>query len=136
MKITVETVVNAPVARVWQAWTNPADIVEWNFASPDWHCPSAQVDLRVGGSYLARMEAKDGSFGFDFGATITALEPQAFLQYDIGDGRMVDVRFKPEPDGVRVVESFDAEDENAAEMQRAGWQAILDNFRKHVEGGV
>lgn len=135
MKITVETIVNAPIARVWKAWTDPADIVRWNFASPDWHCPSAHVDLRVGGVYGSRMEAKDGSFGFDFGATISALEPEALLQYDIGDGRKVDVRFVQTAAGVQVTESFDAEDENSAEMQRQGWQAILDNFRKHVEAG-
>jgi len=134
MQITVETTVDAPIARVWDAWTNPVDIVKWNFASPDWHCPSAHVDLRVGGVYGSRMEAKDGSFGFDFGATISALEPEALLQYDLGDGRKVDVRFAQTETGVRVAESFDAEDENSAEMQRAGWQAILDNFRKHVEG--
>ena len=136
MKITVETHVNASLPRVWEAWTTPADIVKWNFASPDWHCPSAHVDLRVGGVYGSRMEAKDGSFGFDFGATISALEPQALLQYDIGDGRKVDVRFSQTASGVQVSESFDAEDVNTAERQRQGWQAILDNFRKHVEGGV
>ncbi|MEN9307783.1 MAG: hypothetical protein RL173_1715 [Fibrobacterota bacterium] len=136
MKITVETIVNAPISRVWEAWTNPADIVKWNFASPDWHCPSAHVDLRVGGVFGSRMEAKDGSFGFDFGATISALEPEALLQYDLGDGRKVDVRFAQTASGVQVTESFDAEDENSAEMQRAGWQAILDNFRKHVEAGA
>jgi len=134
MKISVETVVDAPLARVWEAWTNPVDIVKWNFASSDWHCPSAHVDLRVGGVYGSRMEAKDGSFGFDFGATISTLEPEALLQYDIGDGRKVDVRFAQTASGVQVTESFDAEDENSAEMQRQGWQAILDNFRKHVEG--
>jgi uncharacterized protein YndB with AHSA1/START domain len=134
MKITVETIVNAPIARVWEAWTTPADIVKWNFASPDWHCPSAHVDLRVGGVFGSRMEAKDGSFGFDFGATISALEPKSLLQYDLGDGRKVDVRFAQTASGVQVTESFDAEDENSAEMQRTGWQAILDNFRKHVEG--
>jgi len=136
MQITVETIVNAPISRVWEAWTNPADIVKWNFASPDWHCPSAHVDLRVGGVFGSRMEAKDGSFGFDFGATISALEPEALLQYDLGDGRKVDVRFAQTASGVQVTESFDAEDENSAEMQRAGWQAILDNFRKHVEAGT
>lgn len=136
MQITVETIVNAPLSRVWEAWTNPVDIVEWNFASPDWHCPSAHVDLRVGGVYGSRMEARDGSFGFDFEATISALEPLASLQYDLGDGRKVDVRFLQTAAGVQVIESFEAEDENSAEMQRQGWQAILDNFRKHVEAGV
>ncbi|MEK7394853.1 MAG: SRPBCC family protein [Fibrobacterota bacterium] len=135
MKISVETTVDSSLARVWEAWTNPVDIVKWNFASDDWHCPSSHVDLRVGGVYGSRMEAKDGSFGFDFGATISALEPEALLQYDLGDGRKVDVRFTQTDSGVRVTESFDAEDENSAEMQRTGWQAILDNFRKHVEAG-
>lgn len=135
VRITVETVVKAPVDRVWEAWTTPADIVQWNFASPDWHCPHAYVDLQVGGTYGARMEAKDGSFGFDFGAEITGLEPCAFLQYELGDGRTVDVRFTEQADGVLVSESFEAEDVNSAEMQRQGWQAILDNFRLHVEAG-
>lgn len=134
MKITVKTVVAAPLARVWEAWTTPADIVLWNFASQDWCCPSAEVDLRVGGAWKARMEAKDGSFGFDFEANISALEPCSLLQYSLGDDRLVDVRFSSTEDGILVEESFDAEDENSAEMQRAGWQAILDNFRKHVEG--
>ena len=133
MKITVKTVVSAPLERVWEAWTTPADIVQWNFASEDWCCPSAKVDLRVGGTFASRMEAKDGSFGFDFEATISALEPCALLRYSLGD-RLVDVRFSIAEAGVLVEESFDAEDENSAEMQRAGWQAILDNFRKHVEG--
>lgn len=133
MKITVQTVVSAPLERVWEAWTTPADIVLWNFASDDWCCPSAEIDLRVGGLWKARMEAKDGSFGFDFEATISALEPASLLQYSLGDDRLVDVRFSLTEAGVLVEESFDAEDENSAEMQRAGWQAILDNFRKHVE---
>ena len=135
MKITVKTVVSAPLERVWEAWTTPADIVQWNFASDDWCCPSAEVDLRVGGLWKARMEAKDGSFGFDFEATISALEPARLLQYSLGD-RMVDVRFSSTEAGILVEESFDAEDENSAEMQRAGWQAILDNFRKHVEASM
>lgn len=134
MKITVKTVVAAPSERVWEAWTTPSDIVRWNFASDDWCCPSAKVDLRVGGTFASRMEAKDGSFGFDFEATISALEPRAWMQYSLGDDRVVDVRFTDTEAGVLVEESFDAEDENSAEMQRAGWQAILDNFRKHVEG--
>lgn len=134
MKITVQTVVSAPIERVWEAWTTPADIVQWNFASEDWCCPSAKVDLRAGGTYSARMEAKDGSFGFDFEAVLSAVEPCTFLQYSMGDDRLVDVRFTSADGGVLVEESFDAEDENSAEMQRAGWQAILDNFRKHVEG--
>jgi len=135
VRITVETLVKAPVERVWEAWITPADIVQWNFASSDWCCPSASVDLRVGGTYSARMEAKDGSFGFDFGAEISAVEHCALLRYALGD-RSVDVTFETTPDGVRVRETFDAEDVNSAERQRQGWQAILDNFRLHVEAGV
>lgn len=136
MKITVSTVVAAPVAEVWRAYTSPEDIKAWNTASADWHTTAASVDLRVGGAFSSRMEAKDGSFGFDFGAEITGLEPCAFLQYELGDERKVDVRFREQADGVLVSESFDAEDVNAAEMQRQGWQAILDNFRLHVETGA
>lgn len=132
MVITVETIVQSNLQRAWEAWTTPSDIVQWNFASPDWCCPSAKVDLRVGGMYSARMEAKDGSFGFDFEATITRLEAPALLEYSM-DSRAVQVSFTQTPQGVQVRESFDAEDENSAEMQRAGWQAILDNFRLHVE---
>jgi len=135
VRITVETLVKASVERVWEAWTTPADIVQWNFASPDWCCPSASVDLRVGGTYSARMEAKDGSFGFDFGAEISAVEPCTLLRYALGD-RSVDVTFEATPEGVRVRETFDAEDVNSAERQRQGWQAILDNFRLHVEAGA
>ncbi|MBK8804727.1 MAG: SRPBCC family protein [Fibrobacteres bacterium] len=133
MVITIETLVQSSLQRTWEAWTTPADIVRWNFASPDWCCPSANVDLRVGGTYGARMEAKDGSFGFDFEATITKLEAPTLLESSMGDGRTVQVIFAQTPQGVLVRESFDAEDENSAEMQRQGWQAILDNFRLHVE---
>lgn len=132
MVITVETIVQSNLQRAWEAWTTPSDIVQWNFASPDWCCPSAKVDLRVGGMYSARMEAMDGSFGFDFEATITKLEAPTLLEYSMGF-RAVQVSFTQTPQGVQVRESFDAEDENSAEMQRAGWQAILDNFRLHVE---
>lgn len=133
MNITVETVVAASPERVWQAWTNPDDIVAWNFASDDWCCPSAHVDLRVGGVFGARMEARDGSFGFDFTGTYTVVEPLRRLAFAMEDGRTVQVEFALDGEGVRVSESFDAEDQNSAEMQRAGWQAILDNFRRHVE---
>ncbi|MBK9577004.1 MAG: SRPBCC family protein [Fibrobacterota bacterium] len=133
MVITIETLVQSSLQRTWEAWTTPSDIVQWNFASPDWCCPSANVDLRVGGTYRARMEAKDGSFGFDFEATITKLEAPTLLESSMGDGRTVQVSFAQTPQGVLVRESFDAEDENSAEMQRQGWQAILDNFRLRVE---
>lgn len=132
MVITIETLVQSSLQRTWEAWTTPSDIVQWNFASPDWCCPSAHVDLRVGGTYGARMEAKDGSFGFDFEATITKMEAPTLLEYSMGS-RAVQVSFAQTPQGILVRESFDAEDENSAEMQRTGWQAILDNFRLHVE---
>jgi uncharacterized protein YndB with AHSA1/START domain len=133
MKITVETVVNADVTKVWKAWNNPEDIKQWNAASVDWHTPHARVDLREGGSFSARMEAKDGSEGFDFEGTYTRVVPSKRIEYRMSDGREVSVEFKPNAGGVLVTETFDAETQNAPEVQRQGWQAILDNFAKHVE---
>lgn len=133
MKITVETVVKADVSRVWAAWNNPEEIKQWNAASDDWHTPQASVDLREGGKFSARMEAKDGSEGFDFEGTYTRVVPQKRIEYRMSDGRGVSVEFKPDAGGVRVTETFDAETENAPELQRQGWQAILDNFARHVE---
>lgn len=133
-KITVQTTVAAPLAAVWQAWNTPEDIVQWNAASDDWHTTSAGVDLRPGGGFTARMEAKDGSFGFDFAGTYTAVQPERHLAYHMADGREVTVDFLPGPDGVTVRETFDAETENSLELQRQGWQAILDNFARHVLG--
>jgi uncharacterized protein YndB with AHSA1/START domain len=134
MKITVETQVNAPLAAVWRAWTTPADITQWNFASDDWRCPSATVDLRVGGEFSSRMEAADGSMGFDFAGTYTKVEPQRLIEAAFGDRAMM-VEFEESGDGVIVRETFDAESTYPVEMQRAGWQAILDNFKRHVERG-
>jgi len=133
MKITVETIVRAEVAKVWEAWNTPADILQWNAASEDWQTTRSEVDLRVGGTFCARMEARDGSFGFDFEGTYTRVVPLQLVEYRMSDGREVQVEFAEQPDGVRVRETFDAEGENPAEMQRQGWQAILDNFRRHVE---
>ena len=133
MKITVETVVKAEPARVWDAWNNPADIKQWNNASDDWHTTSSSVDLREGGKFTSRMEARDGSQGFDFEGTYTRVEPNKAIEYRMGDGREVKVEFVPHADGVLVKETFDTEDENTPELQRQGWQAILDNFGKHVE---
>ena len=133
MKITVETVVKAEPARVWDAWNNPADIKQWNNASDDWHTTSSSVDLREGGKFTSRMEARDGSQGFDFEGTYTRVEPNKAIEYRMGDGREVKVEFVPQADGVLVKETFDTEDENTPELQRQGWQAILDNFGKHVE---
>ncbi len=132
MQITVETTVRAPLAAVWRAYTTPADIVRWNAASDDWHTTSARVDLRVGGEFSSRMEAKDGSVGFDFAGTYTAVEPERRLAYQFGD-RMAEVTFAQQPDGVLVTVRFDPETTHPIEMQRAGWQAILDNFKRHVE---
>ena len=135
MKITVETAVAAPLHRVWDAWNNPEDIKRWNAASEDWHTPASSVDLREGGRFSARMEAKDGSMGFDFEGTYTRVVPGRLIEYRIGDGREVRVEFREEPGRVRVRETFDAETQNPPEMQRGGWQAILDNFARYVEGG-
>ena len=132
MTITVETTVNAPVEQVWTAYTSPDAIVQWNAASDDWHTTSATVDLRVGGAFCSRMEAKDGSFGFDFAGTYTKVEPQRLIEYSFGD-RMARVEFLPQDGKVRVRVSFDPETTHPLEQQRAGWQAILSNFARHVE---
>jgi uncharacterized protein YndB with AHSA1/START domain len=133
MKITVETVVNAQLNRVWDAWNNPADIKQWNSAQDDWHTTRSSVDLREGGKFMSRMEAKDGSVGFDFEGTYTRVEPQKTIEFRMSDGREVKVEFDERPGGVVVKETFDAETENTPELQRQGWQAILDNFGRHVE---
>ncbi|MBL0178545.1 MAG: SRPBCC family protein [Gemmatimonadetes bacterium] len=134
MKITVETVVNAPIDEVWRAWTTPADIIQWNAASEDWHTTAATVDLRAGGAFSSRMEAKDGSMGFDFAGTYTRVEPHRLIEAAFGD-RVMLVEFETENHGIVVRETFDAETTHPEEMQRAGWQAILDNFKRHVEQG-
>ena len=118
---------------MWAAWNDPRAIEQWNAASPDWHTPRASVDLREGGQFTSRMEAKDGSMGFDFAGTYTRIEPQRLIEYAMGDGRKVRVEFIPTAGGVMVRETFDAETTHTAEQQRQGWQAILDNFARHVE---
>lgn len=133
MTITVEIELEAPLNKVWDAWTNPESITQWNFASDDWCCPSAKNDVRPGGEFSWRMEAKDGSFGFDFGGTYTNVEKEKSLSYTLGDNRKVDIRFEQHGDKVKLIESFETEDVNAAELQRNGWQAILGNFKKFVE---
>lgn len=132
MKITVEASIAAPMQKVWDAWTTPADIIQWNAASDDWHTTDARVDLRVGGEFSARMEAKDGSFGFDFAGIYTAVEPGKLLAYRMGDDREVTVEFLQSGGNVTVRETFDAETMNPPELQRQGWQAILDRFAQHV----
>ncbi len=134
MKITVETTVAAPVAEVWRAYTTPEDIVQWNAASDDWHTTAATVDLRVGGTFTSRMEAKDGSMGFDFAGTYTEIVEHERIEYSFGD-RNAEITFAQQPDGVRVTVTFDAEDTHSADQQRQGWQAILDSFARHVEAG-
>lgn len=131
MKITVSTTIAAPIDAVWRAYTTPEDIVVWNTASDDWHTTSASVDLRPGGKFSSRMEAKDGSMGFDFAGDYTRVVPNQLLEYTFGD-RVGLVEFVPGADGVTVRVTFDAETTHPEERQRAGWQAILDNFARHV----
>ncbi len=131
MKITVETLVRAPAARVWQAYTTPADIVQWNAASADWHTTQASVDLRVGGEFSSRMEAKDGSFGFDFAGTYNQVIPEQLLEYRFGD-RTARVEFTTAADGTTVRVTFEAETTHSVAQQQEGWQAILNNFARHV----
>lgn len=133
MKITVETNVRAPIERVWQAYTTPDDIVQWNAASDDWHTTRSSVDLRVGGVFSSRMEAKDGSFGFDFAGTYTSIVPHRLIEYSFGD-RTAKIDFVETSEGVGVRVSFDAESTHSIEQQQEGWQAILNNFARHVEG--
>jgi len=132
MKITVESIVKAPVAEVWRAYTTPDEITQWNAASDDWHTTKATVDLRVGGAFSSRMEAKDGSFGFDFAGTYTRIIPNELIEYSFGD-RTASVGFIANAEGVTVRVDFDAESEHPVEQQRQGWQAILNNFARHVE---
>ena len=129
----VKTQVRAPIEKVWEYWTKPEYIMQWNAASPDWCCPSATNDVRVGGSLRWRMEARDKSMGFDFGGEYTEVIPQERLVYVLGDGRVVEVQFVTTEGGVSVTEIFDAEQMNPTERQRAGWQAILDAFKACVE---
>ncbi|MCM3115515.1 SRPBCC family protein [Neobacillus sp. MER 74] len=132
-KITVQTTVHAPVEKVWEHWTEPKHITQWNNASEDWHTPFAENDLTVGGKFLTRMEAKDGSFGFDFGGVYDEVKLNEVISYTMGDGRKVSVTFKGQGNDTEVIETFDAETTNPIEMQQAGWQAILDNFKKYTE---
>ncbi len=132
MKITVETIVNAAIEKVWSAYITPDDIKKWNTASDDWHTTESNVDLRVGGKFTSRMEAKDGSFGFDFAGTYTKIVPHELIEYSFGD-RAGLVEFVPGANGVTVRVVFDAESQNPEDQQRQGWQAILNNFAKHVE---
>lgn len=132
-KVTVEATIKVPVEKVWKLWSTPEDIKKWNSASDDWHTPKAENDLRKGGTFSSRMEAKDGSFGFDFGGVYDEVIPHQLIAYTMGDGRAVKVSFTANGNETKVSEIFDAEDQNPVEMQQAGWQAILNNFKKYAE---
>lgn len=131
--ITVQSVVKAPIIKVWECWNKPQHITGWAFASDDWEAPAAENDLRVGGKFKTAMAAKDKSTGFDFTGTYAAVKDNELIEYDLDDGRHVKVEFEDTPSGVKVTETFEPENENPLEMQRSGWQAILDNFKKYVE---
>ena len=131
--ITIATIANTSVEKAWKAWTTPNDIIQWNNASDDWHTTKAENDLRAGGKFSSRMEAKDGSFGFDFEGIYDKVIPNKFIEYTMGDGRKVKVEFSFNDNKTTITEIFEAEKENSIEMQRIGWQAILDNFKKYIE---
>lgn len=133
MNITIETIVQAPIDKVWRAYTSPEDIIQWNAASDDWHTTSSSVELRVGGTFSSRMEAKDGSFGFDFAGTYTKIIPNELIEYEFFN-RSASVEFMQIKEGVKVRITFIAETEYSVEDQEEGWQAILDKFARHVEG--
>ncbi|MCP2045126.1 SRPBCC family protein [Pontibacter sp. HSC-36F09] len=134
--VTISANIKAPVTKVWQCWTEPQHITRWNNASDDWHTPRAENDLRVGGTFLSRMEAREGSTGFDFNGTYTDVQQHERIAYTLEDGRKVEIKFEPNGDETRVTETFDADPSHSVEMQQAGWQAILDNFKKYVEAAA
>jgi uncharacterized protein YndB with AHSA1/START domain len=131
--ITVENTVNVPVAKLWEFWTNPQHITQWNNASDDWYTPHAENDVRPGGRFLSRMAARDGSMSFDFAGTYVDIKPNQYIEYNMDDGRNAKIFFTPLGNQTRVVVTFEAEDVNPVEMQQDGWQAILDNFKKYAE---
>lgn len=131
--ITVETTVQAPVAKVWEYWNQPEHIKKWAFASDDWHVPASENDLRTGGKFSTTMAAKDGSFSFDFGGVYTQVKEHKLIEYTLGDERKVSILFSSIGDATKIVETFEAEDTHSVEMQQSGWQAILDNFKKYTE---
>lgn len=131
--ITVESTIQAPVAKVWEYWNEPEHIKKWAFASEDWHAPKAENDLRTGGTFSTTMAAKDGSFSFDFGGVYTQVKEHKLIEYTLGDERKVSILFSTIGDATKVVETFEAEDTHPVEMQQSGWQAILDNFKKYTE---
>lgn len=132
-KITVEATVATSIEKAWEFYNNPEHITKWNFASDDWHCPKVENDIRVGGKLLSRMEAKDGSWGFDFEAIYDEVIPHQQITYTLGDGRKVTTTFTNSGTTITVTTTFDAEQENPVEMQQGGWQAILNNFKNYAE---
>jgi uncharacterized protein YndB with AHSA1/START domain len=132
-KITVETTVDVPISRAWEVFTKPEHITQWNFASDEWHCPRAENDLKPGGRLVWRMEAKDGSAGFDFTGVYEEVNPNQRIIFRIDDGRQVTIDFKEVNGKTILTETFEAEGTHSLEMQKSGWQAILDNFKKHAE---
>lgn len=132
-RITVQCTINSDIDKVWESWTKPDHIINWNFASDEWCCPTAENDLKPGGKFMSRMEAKDGSMGFEFGGIYEEVNEKESISYKMQDGRKVDIRFISSGNNVEVVETFDAEGTNADEQQRAGWQSILNNFKNYVE---
>ena len=133
MDITIETTVNASPGEVWRAWTTPADIMQWNFASEEWCCPKVEIDFCVGGNFNYRMESRDGSAGFDFEGKFTSIVDNQIIEYEITDGRKVRIDFTEVNQGTRVTEKFEAENQHSREQQRQGWLSILNNFKRHVE---
>ncbi len=131
--ITIQSTINASINKVWDCFTLPTHVINWNFASPDWHCPSAENDFTAGGEFHYTMAAKDGSFSFDFWGTFNAIENNKYIDITLGDGRKMLVNFMEVNNATIIVESFEAENVNPVDIQQAGWQAILDNFRKYVE---
>jgi uncharacterized protein YndB with AHSA1/START domain len=131
--ITISATVHAPIEKIWEYWNSPEHITQWNNASPDWHTPYATIDLQAGGKFTSRMEAKDGSFGFDFEGVYDEVETNKLIRYTIADGRKVTVVFELTSGAVLITERFEAENQHSIEMQQAGWQAILNNFKKYVE---
>ncbi|SIS02156.1 Uncharacterized conserved protein YndB, AHSA1/START domain [Peribacillus simplex] len=132
-KATVETTIQAPIEKVWKYWTEPDHITKWNNPSDDWYTPFAENDLRPGGKFVSRMEAKDGSAGFDFGGIYDEVNLHEVIAYTMGDGRKVKITFKEQEREIEVIETFDAETTHPIEFQKQGWQAILNNFKKYVE---
>lgn len=132
-KVTVETTVKASLSKVWNLWTEPEHIKKWNQANDDWHTTKAENALRAGGKFSSRMEAKDGSMGFDFGGTYDEVVPDEHISYTLDDGRKVTIDFSETENGTAITETFEPESQNPTDMQRQGWQSILDNFKKYVE---